>query len=199
MKVMKNLIRCTTILLLSATIFSCSDGEDGAVGPQGEQGIQGDPGQPGNDGAQGAQGDQGDPGTANVIHSDWISNGFSTGGGLTQKFFTLATSQEINDLGINLNTSAVLIYGQGEDVFLAIGQEQAPLPYEDISTGHLYTYLIDDQRIRVRGIRNGAATNNFEVFEEYRYIIIPGGVAKSSIDHSTMSYEDIIALYNIPE
>ncbi len=196
MKVMKNLIRHTAIIVLSTAIFSCSDGEDGAIGPQGEQGLQGETGQQGD---VGAQGDQGDPGTANVIYSDWIPNGFSTGGGANQRLFTLATPQEITDLGVDLDTSVVMVYGRGDNIFFSFGSEVVPLPFERRSIEQLYTFVVSNGRIRVLGLVIGGNSNDFDLFDDYRYVIIPGGVAKSSIDHSTMSYKEITALYNIPE
>jgi len=190
---MKNVMKYTVILFISVLIFSC-EGEDGAVGPQGEQGIQGE---------LGPQGEQGETGTANVIYSDWIPNGFATGGGLNQKIFTLASEQEITDLGVNLDTSVVMVYARGEGVLAAIGLEAVPLPYENRSENQLYTYDISNGRIRALGVVIGGGDNDFDFFEDYRYVIIPGGQgvgqagAKSTIDYKSMSYKEIAALFDI--
>ena len=46
-------------------------------------------------------------------------------------------------------------------------------------------------------------TNLFTYFNHYRYVIIPGGISSSgkstSIDYRKMSYEEIVAHFNIPE
>ena len=193
---MKNVIKYTAILFVSVLIFSC-EGEDGAVGPQGEPGIQGE------QGPQGDQGEQGETGTANVIYSDWIPNGFATGGGLNQKIFTLASQQEITDMGINLDTSVVMVYARGEGVLAAVGLEVVPLPYENRSENQLYTYSLNDGRIRALGVVIGGGDNDFDFFEDYRYVIIPGGQAagqagaKSAIDYKSMSYKEVAALLDI--
>ncbi|AXT57231.1 hypothetical protein J8L88_01635 [Aquimarina sp. MMG015] len=184
---MKNLVKCLIIVTISLFIFSCSDGEDGAVGLAGQNGIDG------------VDGVDGDTGTANVIYSDWIPNGFSVGGGLNQKVFTLANSQEIIDLDIDLDISVVLVYARGESVLLAVGLEAVPLPYEYRSEEQLYTYSIDSGQIRVLGLVTGGNSNDFDFFEDYRYVIIPGGVAagKSVADYKNMTYEEIVDLFNI--
>ncbi|WP_160114778.1 collagen-like protein [Aquimarina sp. AU474] len=191
---MKNLVKLSWILVILISLFSCSDGEDGSIGPVGEQGEQG------------PIGEQGDPGTANVIYSDWIPNGFNPGGGLLQKLFTLASEQQITDLGVNLDTSTVLVYGRG-DILAVIGDEVLPLPYENRATDERYTYAIYNGSIRAVGLAASNTDNDFDRFDDYRYVIIPGGVAvgsntssiKSKIDYTTMSYQQIAILFNIPE
>ncbi|WP_109436315.1 hypothetical protein [Aquimarina sp. AU119] len=204
MKAMKDLVKLSLILVLSVSIFSCSDGEDGAIGPAGPEGPAG---AQGTQGIQGDPGDPGDPGTANVIYSDWIPNGFTPGGGLLQKVFTLANAQQITDLGVNLDTSTVLVYGRG-DILLVVGDEVFPLPYENRSTEERYTYTTTNQgSIRAVGFAASNTDNDFDRFDDYRYVIIPGGVAvsstssatKSTPDYTTMSYKEIATLFNIPE
>jgi len=185
-KFLKNSLLSIFIVTL---LISCS-GEDGAVGPEGPQGEQG---------IQGEQGEQGETGTANVIYSDWISNGFSEGGGLLQKNFLLASATEISDLNVDLDTSAVLIYGRG-NVLFTIGDDVLPLPY--ITGSNIrYTYSIDDGEIRIVGFTSDVSDNDFDLFDDYRYVIIPSGVStgKSSIDYKKMTYQELITHFNITE
>nr|WP_299071320.1 hypothetical protein [uncultured Allomuricauda sp.] len=198
-------------LIGALLIVSCSaeDGATGPAGPQGEQGEAGPQGEAGADGADGAQGEQGEPGTANVIYSDWIPNGFTPGGGLLQKISTLASAEEITSLGVDLETSTVLVYGRG-DVLIFNGVEVFPLPYIT-GSGVRYTYTINGGEIRLAGLVPSGENNDLDVFDDYRYIIIPGenpvdssgpgGITtkNSSLDYSKMSYEEVIEFFNIEE
>lgn len=189
----KNVLFST--LLSGLLLIACSkDGNDGAIGPQGPQGEQG---------ATGPAGPQGETGTANVIYSDWIPNGFSPGGGLLQKLYTIADVDEINSLNVILETSTVLVYGRG-NVLLAAGDEVLPLPYHNVSSTERYTYTINESRIRLVGMTSNVANNDFDLFDDYRYVIIPGGVSRSgkssnSLDFSKMTYDEVVEHFNIPK
>ncbi|UII78017.1 collagen-like protein [Flagellimonas sp. HMM57] len=201
----KSLIHLVIVGLL---IASCS-AEDGETGPAGPAGPQGEQGPAGADGADGAQGEQGETGTANVIYSDWIPNGFTPGGGILQKLSTLASAEEITSLGVDLETSTVLVYGRG-DVLIFNGVEVFPLPYVT-GSGIRYTYTINGGEIRLAGIAPSGENNDFDIFDDYRYIIIPGEIPvdtsgpggittkNGSLDYSKMSYEEVIELFGIEE
>lgn len=188
---MKSIKRIGNVLLMAILMIACSpeDGSDGAIGPQGEQGPAG------------AQGEQGEIGTANVIYSSWIPNDFGPGGGLLQKVFVLASADEINSLNVNLDTSTVMVYGRG-DVLLVLGDEIFPLPYVT-GAGDRYTFTINDGQIRAVGLTSNVANNDFDVFDDYRYIIIPGaestGNKSSTIDYNKMTYQEIAERFNIPD
>ncbi|MBS9461180.1 collagen-like protein [Flagellimonas sp. 389] len=198
----KSLIHLVIVGLLIASC-SAEDGETGPAGPAGPQGEQGPAG------ADGAQGEQGETGTANVIYSDWIPNGFTPGGGILQKLSTLASAEEITSLGVDLETSTVLVYGRG-DVLIFNGVEVFPLPYVTAS-GIRYTYTINGGEIRLAGIAPGGENNDFDIFDDYRYIIIPGEIPvdtsgpggittkNGSLDYSKMSYEEVTELFGIEE
>lgn len=184
-----------TILCVLCLLFSCSkDGEQGPVGPQGAQGEQGPQGPQGQDGADGAQGETG---TANVIYSGWMVSEFddniiATGSGYNIDAPDL--SQEIMDSGV--------ILGFGKNIPLLSGTPDVfPLPF--ITSGNNYYIRAEDPeilRISVESIDGNSVGSTF--FEEYRYVLIPGGnpvSGKSSIDYSKMSYEEIVELFNIPE
>lgn len=177
MKAMTNFLKLSTVVVLSIFIFSC-EGEDGAVGPAGAQGEQGQ------------QGEQGETGTANVIYSDWITVfpdptiilpiGTFDAPGLTQ---------EIRDTGV------VLVYGQSE--LTGTGTVTA-IPSE--SGGQIYTTNIGASSITII-VEKPASESVF--LPRARYVIIPGGVAAdknaAGIDYTKMSYEEIKALFDIPE
>ncbi len=189
---MKKVMKLSWVLVLMVLMFSCSDdGADGAVGPAG---------------AQGTTGTQGDPGTANVIYSDWIPNVFPNAIIFLKDISTpLATAEEITALGVDLDTSVVLVYGKG-DVSAASGSsgdEVVPLPYENIDEGELYTFAANNGVRALAITTDGVIDNGFDDFSDFRYIIIPGGVpvdkSRSMNEYKNMSYEEIAALFNIPE
>ena len=191
MKAMKNLIRYTAIALLSIAFFSC-EGEDGAVGPQGEQGPQGELG------PQGDQGEQGDPGTANVIYSDWIPVDFFLGGPQESNFMGL---EVLNASELNTDTDVVLVYGRRDTDSATDGIYQ--LPYLFSSQDEYYTFGLFEATggtsLQIRVNTTDGGTNVFTFFQDFRYVIIPGGqiAAKSSLDYQKMSYEEIADLFKI--
>ncbi|MEH6679512.1 MAG: hypothetical protein V7724_03140 [Sediminicola sp.] len=196
------------IQLLILVFFACSpeDGQDGAIGPQGpqgEQGIAGQQGPAGQDGEDGQDGSEGEPGTANVIYSDWFTLPFPDDINSTTNY---GAGIVANDVTENIvNNSVTLIYGRSDTTvlipqllpFSAFAEQQyyAPgfrAPTESSPTGRVSVtiYSMDGSPIGI------------PIFEEYRYVIIPGGIptsGKSSIDYTQLSYEEIIDLYHIPE
>lgn len=188
MKAVTNLVKGIMIVMLSILMFSCSDGEDGTIGPEGPAGI---------DGQDGTNGTNGEPGTANVIYSEWIARNFFIAGANDDNFQGLEVldSNEFNE-----NTDVVLVFGrrgtEGDyDIY--------PLPYILASQDEYYGFGILSAtggfslQVRVNTLDGG--TNLFTFFSDFRYVIIPGGVAKSAKDYKSMSYKEIRALLNIPE
>lgn len=206
------------IVMVSLLIFSCSDGEDGAIGPAGQDGVNGADGAngaDGNDGANGTDGENGDdgsPGTANVMYSDWIARDFETN-------VPAETNEQLltsfNLAEFNLNEDVILVYGRHEVNILV--SEIKQLPYILASQNEFYTFEVSSfsggssLRIEVSTLDGG--TNLFTFFDDFRYVIIPGGVStsssaasgglesgsKSAEDYKNMSYEEIKTLFNIPE
>ncbi len=183
-----------------ALIVSCSpeDGEDGAVGPQGPQGEQGVAGPTG---PQGEQGEQGETGMANVIYSDWIASEF---GGL-------AAAEESDQLLVSFGlgefnnaNDVLLVYGRRE--INVISNEVYQLPFELISQNEIYRYGLSEGSgfiaLYVEALTTDGGSNLFTYFDDFRYVLIPGGVStsgKSNIDFTKMSYEQVIEYFNIPE
>lgn len=200
-----NVLSIKTVLIMAlsmALVTSCSseDGEDGAAGPQGEQGPAGPAGP---QGEQGAQGEQGEPGTANVIYSDWIAS----------EFGSLAAAEESEQLLVSFSVAefnnendVLLVYGRRE--INIISNEVYQLPFDLISQNEIYRYRLSEgsgfTALYVEALTTDGGTNIFTHFDDYRYVIIPGGVSTSGksgsgIDFTKMSYEEIVAHFNIPE
>lgn len=184
---------CVLVILLSASVISC-EGEDGAIGPQGEQGLQGEQG---DQGEQGPQGDQGDPGTANVIYSDWIARDFVLDGAQQSNFQGLNV---LSSSEFNLASDVVLVYARnGNNTDYEIYQ----LPYLLASQNEYYVLRLLDATggasLQVEASTTDGGTNLFTFFNDFRYIIIPGGqtAGRSAQDFEKMSYEEITALFDI--
>lgn len=200
-----NVLSIKTILIMAlsmALVTSCSseDGEDGATGPQGAQGPAGPAGPQGD---QGAQGEQGESGTANVIYSDWIAS----------EFGSLAAAEESEQLLVtfsiaefNNDDDVLLVYGRNE--INVISNEVYQLPFELISQNEIYRYRLSEgsgfTALYVEALASDGGTNVYTYFDDYRYVVIPGGVSASAkltpdMDLSKMSYEEVVELFNIPE
>lgn len=182
-----------SVLVIVGLVLSCSkDGNDGAVGPQGPQGEQGP------QGPQGAEGSDGEIGTANVIYSEWIAselddNIIATGSGFSVEVSEL--TQEVMDTGV--------ILGYGKNDFV-VGSNIYQLPFLSGTNQYLVRPAEPGMiRFEVSSIEGLSVGTSF--FEEYRYVIIPGGNPASSgksstvINYNKMSYEEIIEHFNIPE
>ncbi len=208
MKVMTNFVKYMMIVLLSLFIFSCSDGEDGARGPAGQDGVDGvgvdgQDGATGQDGVDGQNGTDGEPGTANVIYSDWIPENFdgsrpesaeSTDGIYESYTLVSGLSNQIIEEG------TILVYGRRN------GSLIRPLPYINVDNGEIYNFLLLNGILKAEAKTLDNSNKDFEFFSEFRYIIIPGGVAvpssatsKSAKDYTSMSYKEVLSMFNIPE
>ncbi len=200
------------ILFIATLFMSCSknDGEDGAIGPQGAQGPAGAMGADGpagamgadgQEGAQGETGEQGATGTANVIYSDWIAS----------ELGSMPAAEESEQLLVSLglvdfNTDQDLIIVYGRRPTNAINNDVRKLPFELFSQNEVYRFRLSEgftfAALYVEAVTSDGGTNLFTYFDDYRYVIIPGGVSasgKSSIDYGKMTYEEIIEHFNIPE
>ncbi|MHA7056843.1 hypothetical protein ACWGOQ_0006460 [Aquimarina sp. M1] len=180
---MTNLARLITVVVLSTFIFSC-EGEDGAVGPQGEQGEQGP---------------QGDPGTANVIYSDWFANEFSNDIIPTSSSFTIPAPELTNNI---INEGVILVYGRRVEADLSNRTYQLPIVFgASRQQSYYYSVLNDSEEIRITVVANeqGESVGNGTFFNQYKYVIIPGGQAAgiTALDLKHMTYEEIAELFNI--
>lgn len=167
----KNCLKLFTALLSITLIFAyCQKGDAGPAGPKGDTGATG---------AAGAQGPKGDTGVANVIYSAWLDvvyapDTFRNAGVLdTAGFFTNITAPKLT--AAILNGGEVKVYWNfGTSTTPAV----SPLPYFDVIydvisiqpefyVGRIYLYSTGNY---------GTFTQNNLKRNQYRYILIPGGV-----------------------
>ncbi len=173
-----------------------TDGQDGADGAPGPAGEQGEPGTDGQDGAQGPvglrgeQGEQGPAGedsNANVIASTWIPSPYPDRSIISAShphFDERLTSEVINN-------SVILTYarlGGGSTPFRYI--EQLPIEH-----GERYFYT----RAAIGAILfqcsiTGDTAQNFNVFDAFKYVVIPHGTAAKTArpNFDKMSYEEVM-------
>jgi len=185
--------------ILGTMFLACSpdDGEDGATGPQG---IQGEQGATGPQGPQGEQGEQGEPGTANVIYSDWIPSGFESPIADINASFVIQNVEELTD-EVKAH-GYIAVYGRYTTAYTII----QPLPKSifGLRMQH-YDFQINDlnQNISIWISSIDGSDIEIPIYDDYRYIIIPGGTpstsGKSAVDYSKMSYAELVAHFHIPE
>lgn len=206
---MKKALKFSKLVVLSFIIFSCS-GEDGDIGPQGPQGPQGEQGATGAngadgaDGVDGADGAQGEPGTANVIYSDWIERNFIVGVAAESNIMGLGVFDETE---LNPDTDVVLVYGRKTTGSSPDNLGIYQLPYNFSAQNEYYGFglfeVTGGTGIQVRVNTTDGGSNLFTFFDDFRYIIIPGGQADGSAaalaQYKSMSYEGIIKKLNITE
>ncbi len=231
MKAITNLVRGMMIVMVSLLIFSCSDGEDGAIGPAGQDGIDGvdgtngtdgndgvdgNDGNDGNDGADGTDGNDGSPGTANVIYSNWFNTELSDNIAGSSDTFTINAPEIDADI---LNFGTVLVYARriviSPGPTINISVYQLPITFGAArQQSYLFSLTNTNQiRISVQTNEEGDPAGDGTFLEQYRYVIIPGGISTSSSatseglesgsksreEYKNMSYEEIRTLFNIPE
>lgn len=199
---MKTLTQSFRFLILLSFVFvwSCKQGD---VGPKGDTGATGATGPTGATGATGATG------TANVIYSTWFTTTAwtkTTLFGVDNFDFDKAVPGITTDI---LEKGVVLVYGKlnGYNSTLGLLNNPVQLPYTVVyksgitlnsdfwsfitSAGNLKMKFISDQNL----YSSGPATTY-----QFRYIIVPGGVAGGRLQSlKGMTYQEIKALYNIPD
>ncbi|TXJ94615.1 collagen-like protein [Flagellimonas pelagia] len=191
---MKKLFFIWTLVGIMFLACSPDDGEDGAIGPQGVQGEQGQTG------PQGEQGETGETGTANVIYSDWIPSGFESPIADTHASFPIQNVEELTD-EIKAN-GYISVYGRYTTAYTII--EPLPKSIFGLRMQH-YDFQINDlnQNINIWITSIDGSDIEIPIYDDYRYIIIPGGTpstsGKSAMDYSKMSYEELVSLFHIPE
>ena len=162
-------------LLVSASFMVTSCSKEGPEGPQGPQGPQGD------------KGDKGDPG-ANVTYSNWLDVNFEAD--------TVHNGAIIDTVGwfslINAPKITAQILNQGEiKVYVNLNTAADPvivsLPFLDQILAFFYTSTIELSAVgNFSTIDVGGGTK----IQQYRYIIIPGGLpARTSINWD--NYEEV--------
>lgn len=184
----RNLLTIT----LFVSMFSLNCSKEGPVGPAGPAGPQGV---------------AGPVGSANVIYSPWFSSGTAwTNPGLSSADFSFdraapGVTQAIIDNGVVL--SYVKLATEGSSV--------RPLPTTVFNSNgfHFYNFLIPAAAsIRYTYIYTDLPDVP-SVSSQFRYVIVPGGVAGGRIANGSplsytpaqlkaLSYDEILKLFNIP-
>ncbi|MEO9893630.1 collagen-like protein [Aurantibacter sp.] len=198
-----------SVLFIATLFVACSkdDGTDGAVGPQGPQGEQGiagtdgEDGVDGEDGADGTDGADGATGTANVIYSEWFDSQFQE---------NIESSSSFFEIDFPEGNTQIMNYG----VILVFGRQIVPTPpniinalYQLPIAGKELKYnmlVINGDLIRIVILtQDGSDIGTRDTIQQYRYVVIPGGIASSgksiSEDYTKMSYEEICNHFNIPK
>ncbi|MCR4031857.1 MULTISPECIES: hypothetical protein [Flavobacterium] len=170
------------ILLISISAISCSSDD-------------------GTDGKDGADGVQGPAGTANVIYSAWINAPAGTPetiDGTSGLSTSIAAPQLTADI---MSKGTVLVYmsfGSGTNVF--------GLPYTSTAGGSINTITAISSIGNIKLFRfkhaNDGTTVALPASLNWRYILIPGGVASATsktakVDYSKMSYEEVCTALSI--
>ncbi|MBD0331628.1 MAG: hypothetical protein ICV66_03155 [Chitinophagaceae bacterium] len=195
-------------LAIFASIFiisSCTkEGPEGPAGPPGPQGPQG------NTGATGPAG------TANVIYSDWFTA--EQNGGWVDTTINAQPSKKFNRAapGITLNVlnqGIVLAYmklfpdGAGDTT---ISIRQLPYPNPGASDEFIIIPMVGSITYALVPTTAGGITTELGAGLEFRYVVVPGGVAGGRVSSGStltysveqlkrMSYEEIKNLFNIPD
>ncbi len=175
--------KITAMAFVAVSVLFSSCSKEGPAGPAGPAGAAG----PG--GAQGPAGAKGDAGTANVIYSAWLdvayeadtlhedngtkidTIGFIATIDAPQLDNAILTSGEIKAY-VNLNSAAEPVIAPIPYFSIFDGVSIEPVYY--LNSIELYSNL-DASTVTAQGVK----------FRQYRYILIPGGVAArkaSSID-----------------
>ncbi|TDX13814.1 hypothetical protein [Flavobacterium sp. S87F.05.LMB.W.Kidney.N] len=167
-----------TIFLLAISTISCS-GDDGT------------------DGVNGADGAPGAAGTANVIYSAWLTAPAAAAETIDG---TSGMSTTINapELSADILSKGTLL------VYVSFGSGTYTVPYTSTAGGFVNTItaISNLQKIKLFRFRHdGGGTVNLPTTLNWRYILIPGGVAATAKtakqDYSKMSYEEVCAHFNI--
>ena len=175
-----NLLMTLTIALF---LTACSSPEDGV------DGVNGINGQPGATGATGATG------SANVIYSAWLTAPAAVAATIDGTT-GIATSIDAPELSqAILDKGTILVYMNfGNDVF--------SLPYTSYAGGSNSTISSSASLKKIKLFRYAhvaGQTTSLPTNLKWRYILIPGGVAASTLskDYSTMSYDEVLMSLNI--
>ena len=207
---MKTRIISNLLIVVSLISLSCS--EDGPAGPSGPAGAAGVPGPTGATGATGATG------TANVIYGEWFTPAtYETTTIFGTKHFAHTVTvpeftQEVLDSG------AVLVYAKlhGYNPLIwprdQVGQLPITVTYLNgaVSVYDTWSAFAAVGTLKIDFVNSDNIYANISNAHQFRYIVIPGGVAASAggrvapSDEAlarlrAMSYEEAMAVLGIPE
>ncbi|GGG80835.1 hypothetical protein GCM10007415_11690 [Parapedobacter pyrenivorans] len=150
----------------------------GVQGPKGDKGDKGDTGPRGAQGERGAKGDKGDPGTANVIYSNWFAfDNLNDWEIINSKH---AQSLLYVDALVTYPNSMVVVY-----VRTVNNTQVSMLPIYNFSyssrvLSYEFSYHYQLPVITIDVKSSAADLGQIILYDAYRYVIIPGGLAASA-------------------
>ncbi|WP_428656182.1 collagen-like triple helix repeat-containing protein [Runella sp.] len=176
--------------------------------PTGEVGPKGDKGDTGDQGPQGVAGPQGATGTANVIYSSWFTTTSwqtrTSLGNIRQFYYDKSAAGITASI---LTNGVVLVYGKlnGYVSTLDLNEKVIQLPYTVLynstsDEADFWSFRATAGNLRIVFENNKNSYTSISTAYQFRYIIIPGGVAggrKAAIDYS--NYEAVKRAYNLPD
>ncbi|HWK01997.1 MAG TPA: hypothetical protein VNS58_00100 [Puia sp.] len=169
-----------SLLLFSVSLLlaACSKSKDGATGPAG------------------AAGTNGTPGTANVIYSGWLD-----------VTYNLNTTDSLYDGTIQTPALADSILQKGDvKVFVNFGTAAAPsivpLPYSQLTSSGLLFINISFGEQKISLVSDADAStyvNSGSKQLQYRWVVIPGGVASARSGIDWKNYAQVKSYLGIPD
>jgi hypothetical protein len=147
--------------------------------------------------------------TANVIYSDWVSDGNMAWGDSSVTFFgnitkaIIAAPSITNDI---INKGTILAYWQPYGI-VGGGTYSLPFTYKDGAVTRVIGYILNTGKIfyywqdPINGV---LPAKHIGGGPKYRYVVIPGAIAGGKIsgysieELKSMPYEKVASLFNIP-
>jgi hypothetical protein len=161
MKKLSGFFFVACLMTFAIAVTSC--GKDGDAGPAGAAGAQGPKGD------KGDKGDQGEAGSANVIYSEWLNQTFNRDTVAGVYFTNIAADALTTDV---LGSAFVHVY-----VNLGTADDPAvvSIPYTQANGVYIREFLLTGiiQLVSNANASSDPTDNSLQ----YRYVIVPGGVA----------------------
>ncbi|WP_276482491.1 hypothetical protein [Paraflavitalea pollutisoli] len=192
---MKQVFRSLPLLAVVTSLILISCGKDGEPGPAGPAGANGANGATGPAGPAGPQGPAGS-GSSNVIYSAWLDVAYMpdtvhTAGGKIDTVGYYATIDAPKLTLTHINQGEVKVYINRNT---AASPEIIPLPYAGLNGLNIgitaYEKGID---LYSNGVVGTFTDRNGVKYQQYRYIIIPGGTAARSAN-ATIDWNNYAAV-----
>ena len=200
-------------IALTFTIFSCK--KTGPEGPPGIAGPQGPPGGSGAAGPTGPTGPTGPPGTANVVYSNWFAFTAAEWGDTTM--YTLDYKRAIKNVTsltqAVFDNGVVLSYIKFSSPNTNVNLLPSIIYYSNTTSYENHNVIVNVGKLiyTFQNVVSGTVTNYSPTVNQYRFIIIPGGVlggrtvggAPSYNGYTisqlqSMTYQQVAAILDIP-
>lgn len=186
----------TLLTAITICFISCSkEGPQGPAGPQGATGATGEKGDKGDKGATGTNDTNGATGTANVIYSGWINASISKD--------TIIDNTTLRTCYLNAPKLTSTIVNSGLVlVYLNYGAGTFPLPYTSNAGGKSSTINFipgAGKIILTRYTWDNTGSISFGSGNQYRYILVPGGVSARMAGVDLSDYNAVKKFFGIED